>query len=63
MFHGQFAMKERSLRNDLFHNNSKDNNGRAGYGQHPALEESLPQALEAAVTQMIATDTIQMGAI
>lgn len=56
-------MKERSLRNDLFHNNSNDNNGMAGCGQHPAHRESLPQALEAAVTQVIATDTIQMGEI
>lgn len=63
MFHGQFAVKERSLRDDLFHNNSNDNNRRAGCGQHPAHGESLPQPLEAAVTQVIGTDTIQMGGI
>lgn len=63
MFHGQFAVKERSLRNDLFHNNSDDNNRRAGCGQHPAHGESLPQALEAAVTHVIATDIIQMRGI
>lgn len=63
MFHGQFAVKERSLRNDLFHNNGNEDNGRAGCGQHPAHGESLPQALEAAVTQVIETDTIPMGGI
>lgn len=56
-------MKERSLRNDLFHNNGNEDNGRAGCGQHPAHGESLPQALEVAVTQVIATDTIPMGGI